>query len=81
MGPDRGPPVAAAGERRAPRALEVQVAPAAVDVDDLAEQERAAVAEPRREPAELVAGVRLGDRVEPSGTAAPARTATASGVR
>ena len=47
--PDGRLAVAAAGERRAPRALEVQVATAAVDVDHLAEQQRAAVAEPRRE--------------------------------
>ena len=60
IGPDGRLAVAAAGERRAPRALEVEVAPAAVDVDDLAEQERAAVAEPRRVEAELVAGVGLG---------------------
>ena len=45
---DRGLAVAAAGERRAPRSLEVQVAAAAVDVDHLAEQQRPAVAEARR---------------------------------
>ena len=60
--PDGRLAVAAARERRAPRALQVQVAAAAVDVDDLAEQQRAAVAQPRRVAAELVAGVGLRDR-------------------
>ena len=55
-------PVAAARERRAPRALQVQVATAPVDVEHLAEQQRPTVAEPRRVPAELMAGVRLGHR-------------------
>jgi hypothetical protein len=40
----------------------VHVATAPVDVDDLSEQERAAVAEPGGVAAELVAGVGLGDR-------------------
>ena len=59
--PDRGQPVAAAREGGPARALEVEVAQASVGRGQLAEQERAAVTEPRGEPAELVAGVRLGD--------------------
>ena len=61
--PDRGLAVAAARERRAPRALERDVAPLAVAVDHLAEQQGAAVAELRREAAELVARVGLRDRL------------------
>jgi hypothetical protein len=54
--------VAAARERRAARALEGDVAPPALAVDHLAQQQRPAVAQLRREAAELVAGVGLGDR-------------------
>ena len=60
--PDGGLAVAAAGERRAARALEGDVATASLPVDHLAEQQRAAVAELRREAAELVARVGLGQR-------------------
>ena len=59
---DRGQAVAAAGERRGPRALEVDVAKAAVSVDDLSQQEGASVAETRGELAELVSGVGLRHR-------------------
>ena len=59
---DRGLAVTAAGERRATRALQVQVATAPVDVEHLTEQERPTVAEARRVPAELVAGVGLRHR-------------------
>ena len=65
--PDRGQTVTAAGERRAPRALEVQVARAAVGVGELTEQECAAVAETRDVPAELVPGVGLGHRRRTAG--------------
>ena len=58
-----GAPVAAARERRAAGALELDVAALAVAVDDLAEQERAAVAELGHEVAELVAGVEPGERL------------------
>ena len=80
--PDRGLAVAAAGERRAARALQVEVAPAPVGVDELAEQQRPAVAEPRRVAAELVAGVGLRDRRGAVGDAwcRPAAP-TPSGVR
>ena len=60
--PDRGLAVAAARERRAARALQGDVAALAGAVDHLAEQHRAAVAELRREAAELVPGIGLGDR-------------------
>ena len=56
---DGGQAVAAARERRAAGALEVQVAHPSVAVDELAEQERPTVAEAWGEAAELVAGVRL----------------------
>ena len=61
--PDRRLAVAAARERRPARALEGDVAAPAGAVDHLAEQDRAAVAELRREAAELVAGVGLRDRL------------------
>ncbi len=59
---DRGQAVATAGERRGPRALEVDVAKAAVGVDDLSQQEGAPVAETPGELAELVSGIGLGHR-------------------
>ena len=64
---DRGQTVAAARERRGPRALEVDVAKAAVTVDDLSEQEGPPVAQTRRVLAELVAGVGLRHRSGPAG--------------
>ena len=54
--------IAAAGKRRRSRALELDVAADAVDIDDFAEQDGAAVAELRHEIAELVAGIGHGDR-------------------
>ncbi len=59
---DRGEAVAAARERCAPRALQVQVAEASFGVDELTDQQRAAVAQARNEAAELMAGVGLRDR-------------------
>ena len=56
---DRRQPVSAAGEWRTSRTLQMQVPHPAVAVDDLAEQQCAAVAEARDEPAELVTGVSL----------------------
>ena len=76
--PDRGQPVAAARERRAARALEVQVAQPPVGVGELAEQQRAAVAEPRDEAAELVPGVGLRDRGGAAGHPAPTSSAEPS---
>src|SRR6185436_7471374 len=58
--PDRGAPVAAGGERRPARSLQLDVDAVAGRGDLLAEEDRAAVAE-RGEVAELVAGVGLGD--------------------
>ena len=52
-----------AREGRAPRALQLQIAARAIGVDDFPQQEGAAVAKLRREAAELVAGVGLGDRL------------------
>ena len=62
-GPDRGLAVAAAGERRAARSLEGDVASASLPVDHLAEQQRSAIAELRREPTELVARIHLRQRL------------------
>jgi hypothetical protein len=61
--PDRRLAVAAARERRPAGALQGDVAAPAGAVDHLAEQHRPAVAELRREAAELMAGIRLGDRL------------------
>ena len=62
---DRRLSVSASREWRATRALQVQVAPAAADVDHLADQQRSSVAESRREAAELMAGVGLRHRRRP----------------
>jgi hypothetical protein len=56
---DHRQPVASAGERRPAGTLEVQVPHPALAVDELAQQERASVTQPRDEPAELVPGVCL----------------------
>ncbi len=63
--------IAAAREWRAPRALQLQIVPRAVRVDDFAEQERAAVAELWREATELVASVGLRDRLGTVGDGVP----------
>ena len=60
---ERGASVAAARERRASGALELDVASPPVGADDLAEQDRPPVAELRDEPAELMAGVRERERL------------------
>ena len=60
---DRRLAVAAARERRPARALQGDVATPAGAIDHLAEQHRPTVAELRREAAELVPGVGLGDRL------------------
>src|SRR5213076_154276 len=59
--PDGGLAVAAARKRRPPGALERDVAPLTLAVDELAEQQRTAIAERRREVAELVPRISLGD--------------------
>ena len=58
-------PVTTSRERRATRALQVQVVTASVDVQHLAEQERPAIAEAWREPTELMACVGLRHRRSP----------------
>ena len=55
------PAVAAARERRSPRALQMDVASYAVAVDDLPEQEGSSVAELRHEMPELVPGISHGN--------------------
>ena len=60
--PHRRQAVTAARERRRPGALQVDVAQAPVVVDELAEQQRASVAQPGDEAAELMPGVGLGHR-------------------
>ena len=69
--PERGAPVAATCERGPSGTLQVEVAPGAVVGDELAEQQRPSVAEPRRVPAELVAGVGLGDGGHPRRSVVP----------
>jgi hypothetical protein len=59
---DRGQAVAAARERCTPGALEVEVADVAVGVDELSEQQCAAVTKARNKTAELVPGVALRHR-------------------
>ena len=76
---DGGLAVAAPGERRAARALECHVAPPAVDVGQLAEQQRPAVAEAGLVPAELVPGVGLRDRRGPVGEAVAGQQGDAGG--
>ena len=61
--PDRRLAVAAARERRPARALQRDVAALAGAVDHFAEQDRAAIAELRREAAELMPGIDLRDRL------------------
>ena len=67
---EHGLAVAAARERRPARALQVEVATPPRDVDELAEQQRAAVAQPRGVAAELVAGVGHRDRHRTRGNGA-----------
>ena len=63
--PERGQPVTAPRERRPPGTLEMEIVHPAGGVDELAEQQRAAVTEPGDEPAELVTcvGLRSGRRI------------------
>ena len=64
---DRGEAVAAPGERRSPRALEVEVAKTAAGRREFAQQQRPAVAQAGNVAAELVSGVCLGHRRRPIG--------------
>ena len=63
----RGAAVAAAGEGGGAAALELDVAADAVPVDDLAEQDGAAIPELRNKVPELVAGIGHRDRIGPVG--------------
>ena len=55
--------VAVAGKPGRPRPLELDIAPRAIGVDHLADQQRASVAELRDETAELVTGIGERDRL------------------
>ena len=66
---ERGAAVAAARKRRRAASLELDVAAHAIGVDDLAEQDRAAIPELRHEMPELVAGIGHCDRVGAVGDA------------
>ena len=59
----RCPAVAASRKRRAPRALELDIAPDAVPVDNLAKQDGTTVAELRHKMSKLVSGVSQGNRL------------------
>ena len=67
--PKRSPAIAAAGKWRRSGALELDVAADAIDIDDFAEQDGAAVAELRHEMTELMTGIGHGDRLSPIGDA------------
>src|SRR3989442_2827899 len=58
-------PITTSRERRATRALQVQVATASINIKHLAEQERPTIAQAWREPTELMACVRLSHRRRP----------------
>jgi len=73
--PDGRLAVAATRKRRPSGALERDVAALAVAINDLAKQQRAAIAERRRETAELVPRIRLSDGREPSGASLPEKIA------
>ncbi len=60
-GPDDGQAVAAPGERGPSRSFEVQVTGTVAGADELAEQQRTAIAQARDIPAELMTGVGLRD--------------------
>ena len=75
---DGGQTVPAAGERGPAGALEVQVAQASVGADQLAEQQRPAVAEAGGVAAELVAGVGLRHGVASAGSTVPVSSPTPS---
>jgi hypothetical protein len=72
-------PVAHAGIGRAPRALQLDVEARAIGGHDLAQQDRAPVAQLRHPAAELVPGIDLRQRLRPSGIAFPAKIAAVSG--
>ena len=51
------------GERRSARALQLDIAPRAVAVHDLAKEDSAAIAKPRNEIAKLMRGISHRDRL------------------
>ena len=59
----RCPAIAASGKRSGPRALELDIAPDAVPVDNLAKQDGTTVAELRHKMSKLVSGVSQGNRL------------------
>jgi hypothetical protein len=59
--PQCGAAIAAPGKRRSARALQLDIAPLAVAVDDFAKEDSAAIAKLRNEIAELMPGVDHGD--------------------
>src|ERR1700727_2946312 len=61
--PQCGAPIAPQGERRSPRALQLDIAPLAVAVYHLAKEDCAAVAKLRNEIAKLMPGVGYSDRL------------------
>src|SRR3984957_20862603 len=61
--PQCGAAIAPPGERRSARALQLDIAPLAVAVHDLAKEDCAAVAELRNEIAELMPGIGHRDRL------------------
>ena len=79
-GAERGAAVAAAGERGGARALELDIPADAVLVDDLAEQDGAAVAELGNEVPELVAGIGHRDRIGAGGQGFAGRISAPSGL-
>jgi len=63
----RSASVAAPGERRLPRAFQLDVAPHAVAIQDLAEQDCAPIAELTNEVGKLVSGIGHGNRLGAKG--------------
>ncbi len=72
---DGGLAVPATREWGAPRALQLDVEAIAVRGDDLAQEMRPTIAKLRREAAELVAGIGLGDGIGPGGKACAGKPA------
>ena len=77
---ERGAPVRAPREGRSPGTLELDIAPQAVPAHDLAEQDRAPVAELRDKVAELVTGIGERDWRRTFGHAVPGQDLDALGA-
>jgi len=78
---DRRAPVTAARERCRPRSLQLNVAARTGTIDELAEQDRAAVAELRNEAAELMTRVGERDRIRVFGQSVAGEDRDALGAR